>query len=192
MTQRAPSTARRGLLKLAAASGLAAALPWYAAAHAADQAQQPEAPPLELVVLGSGGPGAVGRACLRILGPADIPASASQRVLQDEDGLRITFSGDFDSRAHAALRRLARDTSLLVCNAAVLDPPASPAHLHRLHTAPQDIAAHARDAGAGRLLLAHLTPIIDNNKEQVLASIARSWPARSYSPGTACTCVNHA
>jgi ribonuclease BN (tRNA processing enzyme) len=296
---RAPSLKRRGLLGLAAATGLASTLP----SHAADNAPPPQAPPLELLVLGSGGPGAVGRAgsCFvilvdgkprilldagggafarlgeeklplhgmdivllthlhvdhaaelpaifkaravsgggperfRIFGPAagpgfpstskmirqlfgkggvfeylahfnapldfnvtDLPASARQRVLLEEGGLRITasaghhynvpaimyridykgrsmtFSGDFDSNSHVALRALAQNTKLLACNAVVLDPPGSPALLYQLHTAPRDIGEIARDVRPEQLLLAHLNPVMDSAKEQVLASIAKAW-----------------
>lgn len=125
----------------------------------------------------------------------DIGATPQPRVLLDEDGLRITalaghhrdapaviyrvdhggksltFSGDIDPAGHAALRRLAAGTSLLVFNSVVLDPPGSPPVLYTLHTAPAQIGAIAADAQAGQLLLAHLSPAIEAQREAVQASI---------------------
>ncbi len=125
----------------------------------------------------------------------DIGATPQPRVLLDEDGLRITalaghhrdapaviyridhggksltFTGDIDPAGHAALRRLAADTGLLVFNSVVLDPPGSPPVLYTLHTAPTQIGAIAADARAGQLLLAHLSPAVEAQREAVQASI---------------------
>ncbi|HEY8876076.1 MAG TPA: MBL fold metallo-hydrolase, partial [Roseateles sp.] len=121
------------------------------------------------------------------------------RVLLDEDGLRIsamaghhrdapaviyrvdhggkslTFSGDIDPAGHAALRRLATDTSLLVVNSVVLDPPDSPSVLYTLHTAPTQTGEIAADAHAGQLLLAHLSPAVDSHREAVQAAIRQRY-----------------
>jgi ribonuclease BN (tRNA processing enzyme) len=93
----------------------------------------------------------------------------------DYRGRSITFSGDIDAAGHAALTRLARNTDLLVFNAAVLDPPGSPPVLYTLHTAPHDIGRIAHAAGARKLLLSHLNPTIDDAREAVLASIRESY-----------------
>src|SRR6202034_74779 len=87
----------------------------------------------------------------------------------------ITFSGDIDAAGHTALTRLARNTDVLVFDAAVLDPPGSPPVLYTLHTAPQDIGRIAQAAGARKLLLSHLNPTIDDAHDAVLASIRRSY-----------------
>ena len=87
----------------------------------------------------------------------------------------ITFSGDIDAAGHTALTRLARNTDVLVFDAVVLDPPGSPPVLYTLHTAPHDIGRIAQAAGAKKLLLSHLNPIIDDAREAVLASIRKSY-----------------
>jgi ribonuclease BN (tRNA processing enzyme) len=93
----------------------------------------------------------------------------------DYRGRSITFSGDIDAAGHAALTRLARNTDVLVFNAAVLDPPGSPPVLYTLHTAPRDIGRIAQAAGARKLLLSHLNPTIDDARAAVLASIRESY-----------------
>jgi ribonuclease BN (tRNA processing enzyme) len=93
----------------------------------------------------------------------------------DYRGRSITFSGDIDAAGHAALTRLARNTDVLVFNAAVLDPPGSPPVLYTLHTAPRDIGRIAQTAGARKLLLSHLNPTIDDARAAVLASIRESY-----------------
>ena len=93
----------------------------------------------------------------------------------DYRGRSITFSGDIDAAGHAALTRLARNTDVLVFNAAVLDPPGSPPVLYTLHTAPRDIGRIAQAVGARKLLLSHLNPTIDDAREAVLASIRESY-----------------
>jgi ribonuclease BN (tRNA processing enzyme) len=86
-------------------------------------------------------------------------------------GRSVTFSGDIDAAGHAALKRLAKNTDLLVFDSVVLDPPGSPAVLYTLHTAPRDIGRIAQAAGAGKLLLSHLNPAVDAAREAVRSSI---------------------
>ena len=93
----------------------------------------------------------------------------------DHAGKSITFSGDIDTEGLADLRRIARGTSLLVFNSVVLDPPGSPAILYTLHTPPRAIGEVADDAQAGKLLLSHLSPVIDKAQEAVEASIASRY-----------------
>ncbi|WP_081905632.1 MBL fold metallo-hydrolase [Janthinobacterium agaricidamnosum] len=93
----------------------------------------------------------------------------------DYKGKSITFSGDIDPLGHAALRSIAKDSQLLVLNAVVLDPPKSPQVLYTLHTAPQDIGRIASDAGVGGLLLSHISPVIDAQREAVTASIRQAY-----------------
>ena len=93
----------------------------------------------------------------------------------DHAGKSITFSGDIDADGLAGLRRIARDTSLLVFNSVVLDPPGSAAVLYTLHTPPKTIGEIADDSHVGQLLLSHLSPAIDNARAAVEASIARRY-----------------
>ena len=93
----------------------------------------------------------------------------------DYRGQSITFSGDIDAAGHAALTRLAKNTSSLVFNTVVLDPPGSPAGLYTLHTAPYDIGRIAQAVGAKKLLLSHLNPTIDDAHDAVLASIRENY-----------------
>jgi ribonuclease BN (tRNA processing enzyme) len=90
-------------------------------------------------------------------------------------GRSVTFSGDIDAAGLPALRRIARATDLLVFNSAVLDPPGSPAILYSLHTPPRAIGELARDAGVRGLLLSHISPAIDANRDAVLESIHSSY-----------------
>ena len=93
----------------------------------------------------------------------------------DHAGKSITFSGDIDADGLPGLRRIARDTSLLVFNSVVLDPPGSPAVLYTLHTPPKTIGEIADDSHAKQLLLSHLSPAIDNARAAVEASIAQRF-----------------
>jgi ribonuclease BN (tRNA processing enzyme) len=90
-------------------------------------------------------------------------------------GKSVTFSGDIDAAGLPALRRIAKATDLLVFNSVVLDPPGSPAILYSLHTPPRAIGELARDAGVRGLLLSHVSPAIDANREAVLESIHSSY-----------------
>ncbi|HWY68094.1 MAG TPA: MBL fold metallo-hydrolase [Terriglobales bacterium] len=87
----------------------------------------------------------------------------------------ITFSGDMDASAISNLQHLALDSDLLVAHAAVLDPPGSPEILYTLHTPPKQIGQAARDARVKHLLLSHIAPVIEENRRQVLRSIANSY-----------------
>lgn len=93
----------------------------------------------------------------------------------DYRGRGVTFSGDIDSKGWPDLETIAKGTDLLVFNSVVLDPPAAPPILYTLHTAPSDIGRIAKDAGAGKLLLAHLSPATDGNRADVEASIRKSY-----------------
>ena len=93
----------------------------------------------------------------------------------DHAGKSITFSGDIDADGLAGLRRIARDTSLLVFNSVVLDPPGSPAVLYSLHTPPKAIGEVADDSHAKQLLLSHLSPVIETARVAVEASIAQRY-----------------
>jgi ribonuclease BN (tRNA processing enzyme) len=90
-------------------------------------------------------------------------------------GKSVTFSGDIDAEGLSALRRIAKATDLLVFNSAVLDPPGSPAILYSLHTPPHAIGELAKDAGVRGLLLSHISPAVDANRDAVLESIRESY-----------------
>ena len=70
---------------------------------------------------------------------------------------------------------IARDTSLLVFNSVVLDPPGSAPALYTLHTPPKAIGEMAHDSRAKQLLLSHLSPVIDTARAAVEASIAQRY-----------------
>ena len=93
----------------------------------------------------------------------------------DHAGKSITFSGDIDATGLPGLRTIAKGSDLLVFNSVVLDPPGSPAILYTLHTPPRAIGELARDAGVRSLLLSHISPAIEENRQAVLASIKRSY-----------------
>jgi ribonuclease BN (tRNA processing enzyme) len=93
----------------------------------------------------------------------------------DYNGESIVFSGDMDASAVPNLVRLAKGCSLLVFHCVVLDPPGSPAQLYDLHTPPHRIGEAARDAGAKRLLLSHIAPVIEEHSQAVLKSIGASY-----------------
>jgi ribonuclease BN (tRNA processing enzyme) len=90
-------------------------------------------------------------------------------------GRSVTFSGDIDAAGLPALRRIAKATDLLVFNSVVLDPPGSPAILYSLHTPPRAIGELARDAVVRNLLLSHISPTVDANRDAVLESIQSSY-----------------
>ena len=93
----------------------------------------------------------------------------------DHAGKSITFSGDIDADGLLGLRRIARDTGLLVFNCVVLDPPGSPTVLYTLHTPPKAIGEIADDSRAKQLLLSHLSPTIENAQAAVEASITQRY-----------------
>lgn len=90
-------------------------------------------------------------------------------------GLAVVFSGDMDASALPNLIQLAKGADLLVFNCAVLDPPGSPAQLYELHTPPKKIGQAAKDAGVKSLLLSHLAPDVEGQKEAVRRSIRVSY-----------------
>jgi ribonuclease BN (tRNA processing enzyme) len=90
-------------------------------------------------------------------------------------GRSVVFSGDMDASAVANLVRLAKSADLLVFNCAVLDPPGSPSPLYELHTPPKKIGEAARASGVGSILLSHLTPDIEESKNEVMKSIHTSF-----------------
>ena len=93
----------------------------------------------------------------------------------DYAGRSVTFSGDIDSSGLEDLRAIAKGSDLLVFNSVVLDPPGSPAILYSLHTPPQTIGVVAKLAGVRALLLSHLSPATDENRDAVLQSIRRNY-----------------
>jgi len=102
----------------------------------------------------------------------DAPA-AIYRI--DYAGKSITFTGDIDARGLPRLRTIAKGSDLLVFNSVVLDPPDSRAILYTLHTPPHTIGEVARDAGVHSLLLSHISPAVEENRDAVLGSIKRSY-----------------
>src|ERR1700675_597388 len=90
-------------------------------------------------------------------------------------GKSVVFSGDMDASAVSNLVRLAKSADLLVFNCAVLDPPNSPSQLYELHTPPKKIGEAARESGVGSLLLSHIAPDVEENKDDVTKSIHTSY-----------------
>ena len=90
-------------------------------------------------------------------------------------GVTAVFSGDMDASALPNLVQLAKDANLLIFNCAVLDPPGSPSQLYALHTPPKKIGEAARDAHVASLLLSHLAPDVEGQKEAVRRSIRGSY-----------------
>jgi len=99
--------------------------------------------------------------------------SVAYRVDYEKES--IVFSGDMDASAVPNLIRLAKGCSLLVFHCAVLDPPNSPSQLYALHTPPHRIGEAAREAHAGRLLLSHIAPDVEDASRAVLRSIRASY-----------------
>ena len=93
----------------------------------------------------------------------------------DYKGQSICFSGDMDAMGHDALIHIAQGCDLLVFNAVVLDPPGSPEILYTLHTPPNEIGRLAERIGARQLMLSHLNPTMDKNRDAVLASIGQTY-----------------
>ena len=87
----------------------------------------------------------------------------------------ITFAGDMDASALANLEQLAKGTDLLVVHAAILDPPDTPAILLTLHTPPKQLGEAAHVAGARRVLLSHIPPVVEDRQAEVLRSIRISY-----------------
>lgn len=93
----------------------------------------------------------------------------------DHGGRSVTFSGDIDAKGLAHLSQMARDSDLLVFNSVVLDPPGSPAILYTLHSPPRAIGTVAGEAHVHRLLLSHLSPATDQDRDAVKASIRAAY-----------------
>ena len=93
----------------------------------------------------------------------------------DYAGKSITFSGDIDAHGLGGLRAIAKGTDLLVFNSVVLDPPGSREVPYALHTPPPAIGEDARDSGVHSVLLSHLWPTVEANRNDVLASIKRNY-----------------
>lgn len=93
----------------------------------------------------------------------------------DYEKASVTFSGDMDASALPKIQRLALDTDLLVFHVGVLDPPNSPKILYTLHTPPKQIGQAAREARAKHLLLSHISPAIEEQRAEVMRSIANSY-----------------
>jgi ribonuclease BN (tRNA processing enzyme) len=87
----------------------------------------------------------------------------------------VVFSGDMDASALPNLMQLAKNADLLIFNCAVLDPPGSPSQLYDLHTPPKKIGEAARDSGVKSLLLSHLAPDVEGQKESVRKSIRAAF-----------------
>lgn len=103
----------------------------------------------------------------------------------DYRGRSVTFSGDIDAQGLPALSTIATGSDLLVFNSVVLDPPGSRAVLYTLHTPPRAIGELARHTGIRALLLSHLSPAVEENREAVLQSIRRNFagPVRFAADG---------
>jgi ribonuclease BN (tRNA processing enzyme) len=93
----------------------------------------------------------------------------------DYAGKSITFTGDIDPEGLGNLQKIATDTTLLVFNAAVLDPPHAPHILYTLHSPPNAIGRLAKASKAHGLLLAHLSLATDQNRGEVENSIRQFY-----------------
>jgi ribonuclease BN (tRNA processing enzyme) len=87
----------------------------------------------------------------------------------------LVFSGDMDASALPNLVQLAKNADLLIFNCAVLDPPGSPSQLYELHTPPKKIGETARESGVKSLLLSHLAPDVEGQKDAVRKSIRANF-----------------
>lgn len=89
----------------------------------------------------------------------------------EHSGKSITFGGDIDPYGLYNLRKIATGTSLLVVNSVVLDPPEAPPIPYSLHSPPNALGRVAGESKALSLVLAHLSPATDQNREEVEKSI---------------------
>ena len=105
----------------------------------------------------------------------DVPAVA-YRV--EHAGRAVVVSGDLASK-NDNLARLARGADLLVYDTAVLDPPASPKKLYDLHTPPHRIGEIAAAANVKTLLLSHIPPNVEKEKDAVRASVRASFSGKT-------------
>lgn len=101
----------------------------------------------------------------------DAPAVA-YRI--ERAGRSLVVSGDLASR-HTRFEELARGADVLLFDAAVLDPPGSPKGLYELHTPPARIGEIAARTDVKLLVLTHVTPPVDEHRNEVLASIQRTF-----------------
>ena len=91
----------------------------------------------------------------------------------DYRGHNVVFSGDCDEHGLPALQTIAQGADLLVFDAVVVD--GSPQILLSLHSPPNAIGTAAAASRVGALLLSHLSPIVENNRSAVTASIASHY-----------------
>lgn len=101
----------------------------------------------------------------------DVPTIA-YRI--ERAGRSIVISGDLASR-RGQISTLAHGADVLVYDAAVLEPPASPSQLYELHTPPSRIGEVASAAGAGKLILGHIPPDVEGQRTQVLATVRSAF-----------------
>jgi len=85
-------------------------------------------------------------------------------------GKSIAYSGDTTSTsANGNMIEISRDGDLLIYDTAILDGTGAP--FINLHTTPTRMGEVARDAGAKKLVLSHLTTITDPNTDAVKDSV---------------------
>lgn len=85
-------------------------------------------------------------------------------------GKSIAYSGDTTSTsANGNMIEISRYSDLLFYDTAILDGTGAP--FINLHTTPTRMGEVARDAGAKKLVLSHLTPITDPNTDAVKDSV---------------------
>jgi ribonuclease BN (tRNA processing enzyme) len=101
----------------------------------------------------------------------EVPALAYRL---DRAGRSFVISGDLASR-RGHLPELTRGADVLVYDTAVLDPPDSPDKRYELHTPPTRIGEIAARAGVKVLILGHIPPAVDANRDEVLRSVRRSF-----------------
>lgn len=101
----------------------------------------------------------------------NVPAVA-YRV--EHHGHAIVVSGDLASK-NDNLASLADRADVLVYDAAVVDPPGSPAKLYDLHTSPKRIGEVAAKARVKSLFLGHVPPNVEGAKADVLRSVRATF-----------------
>ena len=93
----------------------------------------------------------------------------------DNGGKSIVFSGDVDPSGLPALAKISTGTDLLIYDQVVLDRPDSPEVLYSLHSPPSEIGSVAAHAHIKALLLSHLSPAVDEDRDAVTKSIANHF-----------------
>ncbi len=101
----------------------------------------------------------------------DVPAVAYRIEYR---GHSVVISGDLASK-RGQIAALARGATVLVYDAAVLDPPGSPAELYELHTPPARIGEVASQAGVATLILSHIPPDVEAEADAALASVRTAF-----------------